>query len=67
MGSALFPEILDQLGDVGGREIVDRHPDEVCLAPVDDPRVIVDIDSGEDYEAALLLEGGPATRARENI
>jgi molybdenum cofactor cytidylyltransferase len=67
MGSALFPEILDQLGDVGGREIVDRHPDEVCLVPVDDPRVIVDIDSGEDYEAALLLEGGPATRARENI
>jgi len=52
VGAALFPEMLAQHGDVGGREVVARHPDEVLLVPVDDPWVAVDIDSAEDYEAA---------------
>jgi molybdenum cofactor cytidylyltransferase len=52
MSAGLFPEILEQRGDVGGREIIGQHPDEVCLVPVGDPRVVVDIDSIEDYEAA---------------
>jgi molybdenum cofactor cytidylyltransferase len=51
MGSELFPEILEQSGDVGGREIVERHSDEVSLVSIDDPRVCVDIDSPQDYEA----------------
>lgn len=52
MSAALFPEILAQGGDVGGREIVERHPGEICLVPVDDPRLVADIDSTQDYEAA---------------
>lgn len=52
MGAELFPEVHEQHGDVGGREIVARHPGEVCLVEVDDPRVGTDIDSVEDYEAA---------------
>jgi len=52
MSAALFPEILAQSGDVGGREIVDRHPGEVCLVPVDDRRAILDIDVLTDYAAA---------------
>jgi molybdenum cofactor cytidylyltransferase len=52
MSARLFPEILAQRGDVGGREIIDRHPERVCLVPVDDRRVAQDIDSMEDYEAA---------------
>lgn len=52
LSAALFAEILEQRGDVGGRQIVERHPAEVCLVPLDDPRVVVDIDSPEDYEAA---------------
>ena len=52
LSAALFSEIFEQRGDVGGREIVERHPGEVCLVPLDDPRVVVDIDSQEDYEAA---------------
>jgi molybdenum cofactor cytidylyltransferase len=49
LSAALFREILEQRGDVGGREIVERHPDEVCLVPLDDPVVVVDIDSPQDY------------------
>jgi len=52
MGARLFPEILAQRGDVGGREIIRRHPGRVCLVPVDDSRVAHDIDSMGDYEAA---------------
>jgi molybdenum cofactor cytidylyltransferase len=52
LSAALFPEIRAQRGDVGGREVVDRHHDEVSLVPVDDPRLAADIDSPEDYAAA---------------
>jgi molybdenum cofactor cytidylyltransferase len=52
LSTALFGEILEQRGDVGGREIVERHSDEVCLVPLDDPQAAVDIDSPEDYDAA---------------
>jgi len=52
MSAALFPEILAQRGDVGGREIVERHSGEVYVVPVDDPRLVLDIDSVADYEAA---------------
>jgi molybdenum cofactor cytidylyltransferase len=52
LSAALFAEIFAQRGDVGGREIVARHPDEVVLVPLDDPALVIDIDSPEDYEAA---------------
>lgn len=52
LSAALFPEILEQRGDVGGREIVERHPGEVCLVPLDDLQAVMDIDSPQDYEAA---------------
>ena len=52
MSAALFPEVLEQRGDVGGREIVERHAGEVSLISVDDPRICVDVDSPLDYEAA---------------
>jgi molybdenum cofactor cytidylyltransferase len=50
MSAALFPEILEQRGDVGGREIVERHAGEVSLISVDDPRLCVDVDSPLDYK-----------------
>lgn len=52
LSAALFPEILAQQGDVGGREIVARHASEVCLVRLVDPTLVVDIDSPQDYEEA---------------
>jgi molybdenum cofactor cytidylyltransferase len=46
----LFPELLRETGDRGGRDVVRRHLDEVCLVAVDDPLVCLDIDSLEEYE-----------------
>lgn len=65
MSAALFSEILDQRGDVGGREIARCHPEQLCLVPADDPRVGLDIDTSEDYETALRMEGAAAERTRE--
>jgi CTP:molybdopterin cytidylyltransferase MocA len=66
MSAALFPEILVQQGDVGGREIAGRHPEQLCLVPVDDPRLDLDVDTGEDYEAALRMEDRSGRRVRGN-
>jgi len=52
MSAALFPELLTQRGDVGGREIIERHPDDIDLVHVDDPWLAVDIDTYADYESA---------------
>jgi molybdenum cofactor cytidylyltransferase len=46
----LFPELLRESGDRGGREIARRHADEICLVTVDDPLAVLDVDSPEDYE-----------------
>ena len=46
----LFPELLGETGDRGGRDVVRRHAGEVCLVAVDDRMACLDIDSLEDYE-----------------
>ncbi len=54
MARALFPEIFEQQGDVGGREIAERHREGQILVPLDDDRMALDVDTAEDYEAASL-------------
>jgi molybdenum cofactor cytidylyltransferase len=48
----LFPELLRETGDLGGRDVVRRHAGEVHLVAVDDPKACLDIDSLEEYERA---------------
>jgi molybdenum cofactor cytidylyltransferase len=50
ISATLFAEIAGERGDVGGRHVVERRPDEVSLVPVDDPHELVDIDSPREYE-----------------
>ena len=49
----LFPELLAVEGDRGGRLLIVRHEEQVEWVKVDDPAVIMDIDSPEDYEEIL--------------
>lgn len=46
---ALFPELLAVRGDHGGRALIDRYREQVEQVAVDDPAVIADVDSPEDY------------------
>jgi molybdenum cofactor cytidylyltransferase len=47
-----FAEIAALTGDVGARALIDRHADHVCFLPIDDPAILVDIDT----PAALARE-----------
>ena len=49
----LFPELLSVRGDRGGRALIDRYREQVELVVVDDPAVVADVDSPEDYQAML--------------
>jgi molybdenum cofactor cytidylyltransferase len=47
------PELLKLKGDIGGREIVKRHPQDVLEVAVSSEGVISDIDTREDYPPPL--------------
>jgi molybdenum cofactor cytidylyltransferase len=49
----LFPELLAAEGDRGGRLLIARQKEQVEWVEVDDPAVIMDIDSPDDYEGIL--------------
>ena len=59
----LFPELLREEGDHGGRHVVERHPDDVHLVEVDDPRLCLDVDSLDDYESLTRGQAGPVARS----
>jgi molybdenum cofactor cytidylyltransferase len=42
-------ELLKLKGDIGGREIIDRHPDDVLEVVVNCEGVVIDIDTMDDY------------------
>ena len=49
----LFSELLAVKGDRGGRLLIARHKEQVEWVEVDDPAVIMDIDSPQDYQRIL--------------
>jgi molybdenum cofactor cytidylyltransferase len=44
-------ELLELKGDIGGREIIKHHPDDVLEVAIDCESVISDIDTREDYSS----------------
>ena len=65
---ALFEELLDAPEDRGAKAVVDADPERVAYASVDDPGVVLDLDTPEDLERAGLgrppepLAAGDAAR-----
>jgi len=47
------PELRELKGDVGGREIIKDHPDDILEVAVDSESVISDIDTRADYQSRL--------------
>ncbi|MDH5365096.1 MAG: molybdenum cofactor cytidylyltransferase [Dehalococcoidia bacterium] len=47
-------ELLNLKGDVGGREIIKRHPDDVLEVAVNSEGVLLDIDTMENYIPIIL-------------
>ncbi|MGI6030496.1 MAG: nucleotidyltransferase family protein [Eubacteriales bacterium] len=55
---ALFPvefreELLALRGDRGGRQIIQRHPDQVRFLDFPDGQIFMDVDTWEQYQAEL--------------
>jgi len=46
-------ELLKLKGDIGGREIIKNHPDDVLEVAVKSESVIFDIDTRDDYQSKL--------------
>jgi len=44
-------KLLELEGDIGGRQIIQKHPDDVLEVAVDSESVITDIDTKDDYQS----------------
>ncbi len=55
---ALFPQIASLQGDVGARNILRTLDTCLLLLPVDDPGVLKDIDTPEQYQALTQITAG---------
>lgn len=49
---ALFPLLRFSSGDVGGRALFNDYPDDIAWLDVDDPAILLDIDTPDDWQAA---------------
>jgi len=45
-----LPELLTLKGDVGGRELLKRHPEDIFYIEVRDPGVVTNVNTPGDYE-----------------
>jgi len=55
-----FAEIAELSGDVGARALIDRHADQVRLLAIDDPAILVDVDTPAALaELRSGASGGP--------
>jgi molybdenum cofactor cytidylyltransferase len=50
LARGLFEELRSLEGDVGARDVLARHADGVRRVEVDDPAVVADMDTPEDYD-----------------
>ncbi|MGZ4877561.1 MAG: NTP transferase domain-containing protein [Candidatus Angelobacter sp.] len=47
---SVFPELQGLTGDVGCRAIFGEHTENILKLPVDDPGILLDVDSRDDFE-----------------
>ena len=49
-------ELLSLKGDVGGRSIIEKHPEDVRVVPIKSVGVVKDIDTWQDYRRELRMK-----------
>lgn len=55
LGKGFYPDIMSLSGDIGAREIIRNHPDQLLEIELDSDRTFMDIDSEEDLARALVI------------
>jgi len=58
---SLVQEVLQLDLELGLRQLLQHHPDEVAEVEVDDPGIYLDVDTSDDYEKILLLREASLT------
>jgi len=51
-----YPDVLSLSGDIGAREILRGHPDQLLSVEVESDRAFLDIDTQADLEIAIALD-----------
>jgi molybdenum cofactor cytidylyltransferase len=61
---SVFAEIASLQGDIGCRAIFGKHTENIAKVAVDDPGILLDVDTREDYEKLVgrHSDTGPARR-----
>jgi molybdenum cofactor cytidylyltransferase len=62
---SVFAEIASLQGDIGCRAIFGKHTENIAKLAVDDPGILLDVDTREDYEELAVArhsDTGPARR-----
>lgn len=54
---ALFEELMGITGDTGGRQVVERHPDQVVEVPLESEAPLVDVDTVGDLQRLRPARG----------
>jgi len=49
--------LLNLKGDVGGRSIIERHPEDIKVVPVKSMGVVKDVDTWQDYKKGSIRRG----------
>ena len=52
-GRSFFHDLSNLEGDVGGRVLFSQHPAAINLIEMDDPSVVTDTDTPEDFKSFL--------------
>ncbi len=50
---SLIPELIGVIGDKGGREIIERHFDQLTIVEIESAMIGSDIDTWEDYKSVF--------------
>jgi len=53
-----FADLAQVTGDRGGRVVIEREPEATVTVPVDDPDVLIDIDTRADYKNLVSIIDG---------
>ena len=49
-GRRFFGQLMEVKGDIGARQLIDDHPDQVLTIEIEDPLCFYDIDTPQDFE-----------------
>jgi molybdenum cofactor cytidylyltransferase len=60
-------ELLNLRGDVGGRTVIERHPEAVKMVPVKSEGVVKDVDTWQDYVKEVWKKKGREERDSNEI